>query len=74
MQSIKKAPESNYSDVSRTNAVDGCPLTAALAALGGKWKLIIVYWLAAKTFCGAPQSDTWNLPKGSYATTAGVSE
>jgi len=24
----------------------GCPLTAALAALGGKWKLIIVYWLA----------------------------
>lgn len=46
MQSIKKAPESNYSDVSRTNAVDGCPLTAALAALGGKWKLIIVYWLA----------------------------
>ena len=24
----------------------GCPLTAALAAVGGKWKLIIVYWLA----------------------------
>jgi DNA-binding HxlR family transcriptional regulator len=26
--------------------VGGCPLTAALAAIGGKWKLIIVYWLA----------------------------
>ena len=24
----------------------GCPLTAALAAVGGKWKLIIIYWLA----------------------------
>ena len=23
-----------------------CPLTAALAAMGGKWKLIVVYWLA----------------------------
>jgi len=22
-----------------------CPLTAALAAIGGKWKLIIIYWL-----------------------------
>jgi len=26
--------------------VSDCPLTAALAALGGKWKLIIIYWLA----------------------------
>jgi DNA-binding HxlR family transcriptional regulator len=26
--------------------VTGCPLTAALAAVGGKWKMIIVYWLA----------------------------
>ena len=24
----------------------GCPLTATLAAVGGKWNLIIVYWLA----------------------------
>ena len=29
----------------RPNPVSDCPLTAALAALGGKWKLIIVYWL-----------------------------
>jgi DNA-binding HxlR family transcriptional regulator len=25
--------------------VSDCPLTAALAAIGGKWKLIIIYWL-----------------------------
>jgi DNA-binding HxlR family transcriptional regulator len=30
----------------RPNPVVGCPLTAALAAFGGKWKLIIIYWLA----------------------------
>ncbi len=30
----------------RANPVSGCPLTAALAAIGGKWKLIIVYYLA----------------------------
>jgi DNA-binding HxlR family transcriptional regulator len=30
----------------RTNPISDCPLTAALAAIGGKWKLIIIYWLA----------------------------
>jgi DNA-binding HxlR family transcriptional regulator len=30
----------------RPNPVSDCPLTAALAAMGGKWKLIIIYWLA----------------------------
>lgn len=30
----------------RSNPITGCPLTAALAGVGGKWKLIIVYWLA----------------------------
>jgi DNA-binding HxlR family transcriptional regulator len=30
----------------RINPVSDCPLTAALAATGGKWKLIIIYWLA----------------------------
>jgi DNA-binding HxlR family transcriptional regulator len=44
MNSIKMAPVSNYAR--RRNPVSGCPLTAALAAIGGKWKLIIVYWLA----------------------------
>jgi DNA-binding HxlR family transcriptional regulator len=30
----------------RQNPISDCPLTAALAAVGGKWKLIIIYWLA----------------------------
>jgi DNA-binding HxlR family transcriptional regulator len=30
----------------RPNPVSDCPLTAALAALSGKWKMIIIYWLA----------------------------
>ena len=46
MSAIKKAPQSNRPRTARPNPVTGCPLTAALAALGGKWKLIIVYWLA----------------------------
>jgi DNA-binding HxlR family transcriptional regulator len=45
MRSIKKAPSGNRAR-SRRNPVGGCPLTAALAAIGGKWKLIIVFWLA----------------------------
>jgi DNA-binding HxlR family transcriptional regulator len=46
MSAIKKALSGNHQQRVRPNAVEGCPLTAALAALGGKWKLIIVYWLA----------------------------
>lgn len=46
MRPIKKAPAGNHRSGRRANPVSGCPLTAALAALGGKWKLIIVYWLA----------------------------
>jgi DNA-binding HxlR family transcriptional regulator len=46
MNSIKKVPEGNRTRLRRPNPVGGCPLTAALAAIGGKWKLIIVYWLA----------------------------
>src|SRR5687767_12920177 len=41
-----QAPLSNGAKRVRPNPVGGCPLTAALAAIGGKWKLIIVYWLA----------------------------
>ena len=33
-------------DARRANPISDCPLTAALAATGGKWKLIIIYWLA----------------------------
>lgn len=46
MSSNKKALSGNDTRRARANPVSGCPLTAALAALGGKWKLIIVYWLA----------------------------
>jgi len=47
MDSLKKVPSGNHSRYPRRrNPVSGCPLTAALAAVGGKWKLIIVYWLA----------------------------
>jgi DNA-binding HxlR family transcriptional regulator len=58
MSSIKKAPSGNSTGARRTNPVGGCPLTAALAAIGGKWKLIIVYWLAEspKHFAGLRQA------------------
>jgi DNA-binding HxlR family transcriptional regulator len=46
MSSIQKAPSGNHTRLRRSNPVGGCPLTAALAAIGGKWKLIIVYFLA----------------------------
>ncbi len=45
MSASKKALSGNRG-LARPNPVEGCPLTAALAAIGGKWKLIIVYWLA----------------------------
>jgi DNA-binding HxlR family transcriptional regulator len=44
---VKKAPSGNVaSPRRRPNPVSGCPLTAAMAAVGGKWKLIIVSCLA----------------------------
>lgn len=46
MTSGQKEPAGNGSWRRRANPVSGCPLTAAFAAIGGKWKLIIVYWLA----------------------------
>jgi DNA-binding HxlR family transcriptional regulator len=30
----------------RQNPISDCPITAAMAAIGGKWKLQIVYWLS----------------------------
>lgn len=42
----KKAPAGNRPDAARANAVSGCALTAALAAMGGRWKLFIVYRLS----------------------------
>jgi len=46
MSASKKALSGNHQERTRPNPVAGCPLTAALAAIGGKWKLIIVYFLA----------------------------
>ena|SRR5438876_6236235 len=46
MSSGQKEPAGNGARRRRPNPVSGCPLTAAMAAIGGKWKLIIVYWLA----------------------------
>jgi DNA-binding HxlR family transcriptional regulator len=42
----------------RPNPVSDCPLTAALAAMSGKWKLIIIYWLAEspRHFAGLRQA------------------
>jgi DNA-binding HxlR family transcriptional regulator len=42
----KKAPAGAPPARGRPNPVTGCPLTAALAAIGGKWKMIVIYWLA----------------------------
>lgn len=36
----KKAPAGNR------GPIEGCPLAAAFGAIGGKWKLTILYWLA----------------------------
>lgn len=41
----KKALSGNPS-AARPNPLPGCPMAAAFAAVGGKWKLTILYWLA----------------------------
>src|ERR1044072_8214698 len=46
VSTTKKAPAGNRSAVARVKAVAGCALTAALAAMGGRWKLFIVYRLS----------------------------
>lgn len=46
MDPVKTEPAGNSGRTRRPNPIGGCPLTAALAAVGGKWKAIIVYWLA----------------------------
>lgn len=37
----------SYEPIDPTEPTSGCPLTAAVAALGGKWNLICLYWIAA---------------------------
>ena len=47
MHAHKNAPAGNHR-AARPNPRSDCPLTAAFAAVGGKWKLTIVYWLAER--------------------------
>jgi DNA-binding HxlR family transcriptional regulator len=42
----KNAPRGKSPRAPRPNPLADCPLTAAFAAIGGKWKLTLVYWLA----------------------------
>jgi DNA-binding HxlR family transcriptional regulator len=44
---LLRAPPRAQRDVKdlRETEATGCPLTAALAAIGGKWSLILLYWL-----------------------------
>src|ERR1051325_2344772 len=46
MNPVKKALSGNDSRQRRGNPVSGGSLAAGRAAIGGKWKLIIVYYLA----------------------------
>jgi DNA-binding HxlR family transcriptional regulator len=41
----KNAPAGNP-PAARVNPLADCPLAAAFAAIGGKWKLTLLYWLA----------------------------
>jgi DNA-binding HxlR family transcriptional regulator len=46
MSSRKNALPGTYPRPTRPDPLAGCPLHAAFAAVGGKWKLTIIYWLA----------------------------
>jgi len=43
---LKKALSGNRARPTRPNPLADCPLNAAFVAVGGKWKLTILYWLA----------------------------
>jgi DNA-binding HxlR family transcriptional regulator len=42
---LKKALSGNQARSTRPNPLADCPLHAAFVAVGGKWKLTILYWL-----------------------------
>ncbi|MFI5593802.1 winged helix-turn-helix transcriptional regulator [Amycolatopsis sp. NPDC051758] len=58
----KKAPAGNPA---RPNPLPGCPMAAAFAAIGGKWKLTLLYWLAhgESHFAGLRRRGTPITPK-----------
>src|SRR5690606_41601251 len=41
----KNAPAGNRPRSTRPDPLADCPLNAAFVAIGGKWKLTILYWL-----------------------------
>ena len=41
----KNAPAGNHARLSRPDPLADCPLNATFLAIGGKWKLTILYWL-----------------------------
>jgi DNA-binding HxlR family transcriptional regulator len=41
----KNAPAGNHPRVARPDPLADCPLNAAFLAVGGRWKLTILYWL-----------------------------
>lgn len=43
---LKNAPAGKYPRRARRNPLPECPLAAAFAAIGGKWKLTLLYWIA----------------------------
>lgn len=46
MSRNKNAPRGACPRPARRSPLADCPLAAAFAAIGGKWKVTIVYWLA----------------------------
>lgn len=42
----KNAPAGNHTRLSHPDPLADCPLNATFLAIGGKWKLTILYWLA----------------------------
>jgi DNA-binding HxlR family transcriptional regulator len=45
MSGVKNAPSGAYREA-KPHPLADCPLHAAFAAVGGRWKLTILYWLA----------------------------
>jgi DNA-binding HxlR family transcriptional regulator len=48
LREFKKAPAGAYARPARKNPFRECALTAAFAAVGGKWKLTLVFFLSER--------------------------
>jgi DNA-binding HxlR family transcriptional regulator len=49
MTNDKTAPSGAYPPLAKPHPLADCPLHAAFTAVGGKWKLTLLYWLARET-------------------------